>query len=211
MLSLSAVTDEEWLPLEKEDESGTRFCDYWRTIFQACEEGRGITSTKIYCHMFNKLLMTSVGPLIRLTLMTSLLRRKTRLLALTEFPAVSTGVLVAWVRSSSLMRFELSWKEVLFLMGFADSRIFTPRPLTSMTREGLFDHQSHFGLLKLCNCDCKLVTSAICQSLTGTPLRCIHPSQRCISSRQMTDNIFEIETTALAHVGVRSARIRFSF
>ena len=26
------------------------------------------------------------------------------------------------------------------------------------------------------------------------------PSQRCISSRQMTDNIFEIETTALAHV-----------
>ena len=31
-------------------------------------------------------------------------------------------------------------------------------------------------------------------------MRCIHPSQRCVSSRQMTDNIFEIETTALAHV-----------
>ena len=31
-------------------------------------------------------------------------------------------------------------------------------------------------------------------------MRCIHPSQRCISSRQMTDNIFEVETTALAHV-----------
>ena len=31
-------------------------------------------------------------------------------------------------------------------------------------------------------------------------MRCIHPSQRCISSMQMTDNIFEIETTALAHV-----------
>ena len=31
-------------------------------------------------------------------------------------------------------------------------------------------------------------------------MRCIHPSQRFISSRQMTDNIFEIETTALAHV-----------
>ena len=26
------------------------------------------------------------------------------------------------------------------------------------------------------------------------------PSQRCLSSRQITDNIFEIETTALAHV-----------
>ena len=31
-------------------------------------------------------------------------------------------------------------------------------------------------------------------------MRCIHPSQRCISAKQMTDNIFEIETTALAHV-----------
>ena len=30
--------------------------------------------------------------------------------------------------------------------------------------------------------------------------RCIHPSQRCIFSRQNTDNIFQIETTALAHV-----------
>ena len=31
-------------------------------------------------------------------------------------------------------------------------------------------------------------------------MRCIHPSQRCNSSGQLTDNIFEIETTALAHV-----------
>ena len=31
-------------------------------------------------------------------------------------------------------------------------------------------------------------------------MRCIHLSQRCISSRQVTDNNFEIETTALAHV-----------
>ena len=31
-------------------------------------------------------------------------------------------------------------------------------------------------------------------------MRCIHPLQRCISSRHMTDNIFEIETTALTHV-----------
>ena len=31
-------------------------------------------------------------------------------------------------------------------------------------------------------------------------MRCIHPSQRCISARQMTDNIFEVGTTALAHV-----------
>ena len=46
--------------------------------------------------------------------------------------------------------------------------------------------------LALCNCDCKLLTSAICRGLHWYTMRCIHPSQRCISSRQMTDNIFEI-------------------
>ena len=54
--------------------------------------------------------------------------------------------------------------------------------------------------LTLCNCDCKLLTSAICRGLHWYTMRCIHPSQRCISSRQMADNIFEIDTTALAHV-----------
>ena len=39
VLSLSAVTDEEDHPLENEDESGRRFCEYWRTIFQARVEG----------------------------------------------------------------------------------------------------------------------------------------------------------------------------
>ena len=54
--------------------------------------------------------------------------------------------------------------------------------------------------LTLCNCDCKLLTTAICRGLHWYTMRCIHPSQRCFSSRQMTDNIFEIETTVLAHV-----------
>ena len=39
VLSLSAVTDEEGHPLENEDESGRRLCEYWCTIFQAREEG----------------------------------------------------------------------------------------------------------------------------------------------------------------------------
>ena len=41
---------------------------------------------------------------------------------------------------------------------------------------------------------CKVLTSAICRGLHWYPMQCIHPSQRCISSRQMTDNTFEIET-----------------
>ena len=39
VLSLSAVTDEEGHPLENEDESGRRLCEYWGTIFQARVEG----------------------------------------------------------------------------------------------------------------------------------------------------------------------------
>ena len=54
--------------------------------------------------------------------------------------------------------------------------------------------------LTLCNRDRKLLTSAVCRGLHWYTMRCIHPSQRCISSRHMTDNIFEIETTALGHV-----------
>ena len=35
----SFVTDEDGNPLENEDESGRRLCEYWRTIFQARVEG----------------------------------------------------------------------------------------------------------------------------------------------------------------------------
>ena len=38
MLSLSAVTDEEGHPLENEDESGRRLCEFLGTIFQGREE-----------------------------------------------------------------------------------------------------------------------------------------------------------------------------
>ena len=47
-------------------------------------KARGIASTKVSCDLFRKLLMTSVGLLIRLSMMTSLHQKKTRLLALTE-------------------------------------------------------------------------------------------------------------------------------
>ena len=54
--------------------------------------------------------------------------------------------------------------------------------------------------LTLCNCDCKLLTTALRRGLQLFTMRCIHPLQRDISSGQMTENIFEVETTALAHV-----------
>ena len=54
--------------------------------------------------------------------------------------------------------------------------------------------------LTLCNCDSKLLTSVICRGLHWYSMRCVHASLRYISSRRMTENIVEIETTALASV-----------
>ena len=54
--------------------------------------------------------------------------------------------------------------------------------------------------LTLCNCDCKLLTSAICRGLHWNTMRCVDTSERRTSSRQKTDSILEIETTALANV-----------
>ena len=39
MLCLHAVTDNDVHPLENEDESGRRLCEYWGSTFQARAEG----------------------------------------------------------------------------------------------------------------------------------------------------------------------------
>ena len=72
VLCPSAVTDEDGHPLENEDESGRRFCEYWRSIFQHASRARGITCTKLSCGMVKKLLTISVGPLIVPSLTNSL-------------------------------------------------------------------------------------------------------------------------------------------
>ena len=83
---------------------------------------------------------------------------------------------------------------------FAESRtVFIPSPPTSTTN-GRIVRSEALRPLTLCNCDCQILTTAICRGPHWYTMRCIHPSQRCICARQMTDNIFEIETTAFAHV-----------
>ena len=94
---------------------------------------------------------------------------------------------------------------------FAESKtVFIPRTSDTDDLGRIIRSPDALRPLTLSNCDCKILTSAICRGLHWYTMRCIHPSQRCISSRQMTDNIFENETTALAHVAC-STRIRCSF
>ena len=94
---------------------------------------------------------------------------------------------------------KLSWTGSTIPDCFAESRtVFIPK--TSDIDDNGRMIRSPDALRPLTLCNCKLLTSAICRGLHWYTLRCIHSYQRCISSGQMTDNIFEIETTDLAHV-----------
>ena len=79
-------------------------------------KARDTFNMKRFCVPYSKLLMTSIGLLIRLNLVTSLFQRKTQLLDLTEFPTVSTDVLVAMARSSFLMLVKPYWRKGIFLI-----------------------------------------------------------------------------------------------
>ena len=84
---------------------------------------------------------------------------------------------------------------------FAENRtVFLPKYSDVDNNGRIVKSPGALRTLTLCNCDCKILTTAICRILQWYNMRCFHPSQRRISARQMTDNIFEIETTALAHV-----------
>ena len=118
VLSLSAVTDEDGHPLENQDESGRSLCEYWGPFFKHVSKSRDITKLRISYDLSEKLLTTSAGPLTRPSLTNSLQRRKIRLLALTEFQMVPTGVNIIVSQSKSIEDREIGkqfaplWREL---------------------------------------------------------------------------------------------------
>ena len=201
MLSLSAVTDEEGHPLDNEDDSGRRLCEYCGTIFQARDEG-----PRHHQHEDIFRFAQHAPDDIRWTV------DKTEfgdLLALKKDSApgpdgIPYGVYRCAGGLGSKFLF-LAYQDVLGGSAipdcFAECRtIFIPKTSDIDDFGRIIRSLDALRPLTLCNCDCKLLTSAICRGLHWYTMRYIHPSQRCISSRQMTDNIFEIETIALAHV-----------
>ena len=154
-------------------------------------KSRGTVNMKIFCDLFSMLLMTSIGLLIRLSLIPGP-------------DGIPYGVYrcAGGLGSKFLFR---AYQAILegrnILDCFAESRtVFIPETSDIDDLGRIIRSPETLRPLTLCNCDGKLLTSAICQGLHWYTMQCIHTSQRCISSRQMTDNIFEIETTALAHV-----------
>ena len=81
---------------------------------------------------------------------------------------------------------------------FAVSRTsFIPKSSTVVDQVRIVRSPDALRPLKLCSCDWKLITKAVCSGLQQHSVGCIQPAQRCVSTRQMTDNIFEIETPHL--------------
>ena len=83
--------------------------------------------------------------------------------------------------------------------GFGAPRtVFIPKSGDTNARGLLIRTLEGLRPLTLCNCDRKVITSALCAGLRKYSTQCIHPSQRCVAQRMMTDNIFEIDTASIA-------------
>ena len=80
----------------------------------------------------------------------------------------------------------------------ASRTVFISKP-TEVDAQGLtISSPEALRPLTLCNCDCKVITAAICSGLRRYSIECDHPSQRCVTQCIVADNIFEIETAAVA-------------
>ena len=134
------------------------------------KKARGITNMIFFYDVFKRLLTTSAGLLINLSLTTSLLWRMIRLLVLMEFHLVPANVPGILVRNSSLMLTELFWKEVPFMIILLKVELFlSPRPLTFMTLEGLFDHLMHFAALsprRVCSTRLRCPSDWLCRCIS---------------------------------------------
>ena len=198
---LNAVTDEDGHPLENEDETGRRLCEYWEVHYSStC--GRPETSPR---HRLHEEILRHVQQApddIRWTFDRT---EFDELIALEKDSALGPdGIPYGACKCAGRLGFQFLFNAYKYLLEggtvpehFAESRtvfIFKTSDIDDNGR--IFRSPDALRPLTLCNCDCKLLTSAICRGLHWYTMRCIHPSQRCISSRHMTDN----ETTALAHV-----------
>ena len=201
MLCLHAVSDEDGHPMENEDQSGRRLCDFWSTIFQARAEGSKH-------HQFENILQyvqkapDDIRWVIDRTEFDELIARKK------DSAPGPDRIPYSAYRCAGGLGFKFLLKACRVVLEgsaipdcFAESRtVFISKTSDTDDNGRIIGSSGALRPLTLCNCDCKLLTTATCRGLHWYTMRCIHPLQRCISSKHMTDNIFDIETTALAHV-----------
>ena len=200
MLCLSAVSGEDCHPLEFDHESGRRLCDYWGTIFRHVLKVRDITNMEILLRYVQKAL-DDIRWVIDQNEFDELMAKMECAPCLDGIPdnfywcAGGVGSRILFCAFEHLLV-----GRVLPAHFVESGTVFSPWSSDVDNDGRIVSLPEALRPLTLCNCDCKLVTSAICQGLHWYTMRCIHSSQRWLSSLQMTDNIFEIETTALDHV-----------
>ena len=111
---------------KNDDESGRRL--YWRTIFQAREEGPRHHKHEDILRFVQQALDDISWTIDQAEFDDLLALKKYSAPGTDGIPTVPTGVLVAWVRSSSLTLIELSWKGSAIPGCFAESRtVFIPK------------------------------------------------------------------------------------
>ena len=68
--------------------------------------------------------------------------------------------------------------------GFGASRtVFTPKNSDANAQSLLIRTPEALRHLTLCNCDCKVITSALCAGQRKYSILCVHPSQWCVTQR----------------------------
>ena len=166
MLCRSVVTEEEDHPLEEEDESGRRFCEYWGTIFQARVEG-----PRHHQHEDVFRYVQQAPDDIRWTLYRT---EFDELIAMkTDSAPGADGIRYGPFRCAGETGLTVLFNAYRYLLGgetspehFAESRtVFIPKTSDINDKGRIFRSPDALRPLTLCNGDCKLLTSAICRGL----------------------------------------------
>ena len=173
---LHAVTDEDGDPLENEDASSRMLCHYWGTIFQAHTEGpRHQQDEKIMWYVQKA--PDDIRWVIDKNEFDELMAsKKESAFGFDEIPysfyrcAGGLGSRILFsayknVLEGGIIPAHVAENRTVFIPKFSDiddnGRIIrSPEALRPLT---------------LCDCDCKLLTTAICRCFHWYTMRCIHP------------------------------------
>ena len=93
----------------------------------------------------------------------------------------------------------LCWSESSTSLG-SRRTVLIPRSNTTDERGRIVRFSDAVWPPTSCNCACKILMTTLCSSLQQYSVSCIHTAQRCVATKQVTDNIFQIETALALNV-----------
>ena len=210
MLCLHAVTDEGRNPLEDDDESGIRLRTFGVRSSSHAPRANG-TPHETILEFVQKAPEDNQWDIDKREFDEMIATKKESAPGPDGIP-YSIDRCAGGLRSHSLFNaYESVLEGGAVPTQFAASRtVFIPKS-SNVDDKGLIVRSPHALLpLTLCKCEWKIIAAAICFVLHRYSMRRIHPAQRCDSTRQMTDNIFEVETTALRILHAQHVILAFS-